>query len=127
MFGYKALLTSFCLHNQQKLREIRAELTRQHQEHVRDIQRTMERETKVLMEQLRNENANHTRAREERHRHEMEEAVLRVNRDLMSAHAEEVGKIQEEHSRQLERVLAATPASASPMGSFIAGEGCHLH
>ncbi|XP_033640014.1 A-kinase anchor protein 9-like isoform X2 [Asterias rubens] len=105
---------------EQKLREIRAELTRQHQEHVRDIQRTMERETKVLMEQLRNEYANHTRAREERHRHEMEEAVLRVNRDLMSAHAEEVGKIQEEHSRQLERVLAATPASASPMGSFIA-------
>ena len=108
--------------HQQKLREIRSELTRQHQEHVRDIQRTMERETQVLMDQLRNEYAQHLRAREERHRHEMEEAVLRVNRDLMAAHAEEVGKLQEEHSRQLERILAATPVSASPMSSIIAGE-----
>ena len=73
----------------------------------------MEKESNVLLDQLKAEHGHQVEALEERHQHELEEAVLRVNRDLMAAHAEEITKIQEDHGRQLERLMTATPTSVS--------------
>ena len=106
-------INNFPIFHFKKLAEIKRELTAQHQEHIRDIQQNMEKESNVLLDQLKAEHGHQVEALEERHQHELEEAVLRVNRDLMAAHAEEITKIQEDHGRQLERLMTATPTSVS--------------
>ncbi|PIK38655.1 putative A-kinase anchor protein 9 isoform X5 [Apostichopus japonicus] len=98
---------------QQKLDEIKKELTKQHQEHVADIQRTMAKEADERIEQLRAQMTQESLLMQQRHQHELEEAILRTNRDLMAAHAEEVAKIRDDHRQEVDRILATSPANMS--------------
>lgn len=102
----------------QKLNEIREELTRQHQQHVADIQRTMTKEAELRIEQLKKEHVHQIQLLEERHHSQVQEAVLRTNQDLLVAHGEEKARIEEEHRRQMERVAAATPVNVSSLGDM---------
>ena len=71
------------------------------------------------MEQLRTEHAHKLQLLAERHNTKIQEAVLRTNRDLLTAHGEEKARTEEVHRRQMERVAAA----ASPLNlSSVDGE-----
>lgn len=110
---HKMLKTFEIIFLSQKLDEIKDELTKQHQEHIADIQRTMSREADERIEQLKAQFAQESLLLQQRHQHELEEAILRTNRDLMAAHAEEVAKLREDHKLEVERIMAASPASIS--------------
>lgn len=88
-------------------------MTKQHQEHVADIQRTMAKEADERIEQLRAQMTQESLLMQQRHQHELEEAILRTNRDLMAAHAEEVAKIRDDHRQEVDRILATSPANMS--------------
>ncbi|XP_041478485.1 pericentrin-like isoform X3 [Lytechinus variegatus] len=100
----------------QKLNEIREELTSQHQEHVADIQRTMNKEAELRIEQIKKEHAHQIQLLEERTRSQVQEAVLKTNQDLLVAHGEEKARIEEEHRKQMDRLAAATPINISSLG-----------
>ncbi|XP_072179273.1 uncharacterized protein [Diadema setosum] len=102
---------------EQKLNEIREELTQQHQQHVADIQRTMAKEAELRIEQLRLEHQHQLELLEERHQGQVHEAVLRTNRDLMAAHGEEKARIEEEHRKQMDRLASAAAATVGTPGT----------
>ncbi|XP_030846595.1 A-kinase anchor protein 9 isoform X6 [Strongylocentrotus purpuratus] len=100
----------------QKLNEIREELTRQHQQHVADIQHTMNKEAELRIEQIKKEHAHQIQLLDERTRTQVHEAVLKTNQDLLVAHGEEKARTEEEHRKQMERLAAATPINVSTLG-----------
>nr|XP_006825094.1 PREDICTED: A-kinase anchor protein 9-like [Saccoglossus kowalevskii] len=94
---------------EQSMYELRAKLTEQHQQHIRELSDKLERDNEIELESLKIKHEQDKREMRDEHKKEIEMAIVKTRRDLIQQHRLEIQTLQDEYHRRGDSISSPSP------------------
>nr|KAG5706100.1 hypothetical protein BaRGS_025722 [Batillaria attramentaria] len=87
-----------------KVQELREELTREHQQHIRDIQEAARQDTDVKLTELQARHDHEVRQLQHLHERKLEQALSEQQQELEKQHKTELNNLRLKHQQEIDRL-----------------------